>query len=91
MPTNGLQRNEYSVSITTTEPFQLTVSGYSRYIIVISYDYNKKHSLFLVDKYGVITISDDLSNYLSFDLQDSIFTATAKFGSVGCRITVLKF
>ena len=91
LPTNGLVRKTYNKSITPSDAFQLAVEGISRYIIVISYDYEKKNSLFLVDKYGVIILSDELSNYLTYELQSSTFVATAKFGSVGCVISVLKF
>ncbi|MDO3392369.1 hypothetical protein Q3C19_18145, partial [Bacteroides sp. ET489] len=91
LPTNGLVRKTYNKSITPSDAFQLAVEGSSRYIIVISYDYEKKHSLLLVDRYGIITLNDGLANYLTYELQGTTFIVTAKFGSVGCKISVLVF
>lgn len=91
LPTNGIMRLTYDKSITTSDTFQLTIEGTSRYFIVISYDYNKAHSLLLVDRYGIITLNDGLASYLTYELQSTTFIVTAKFGSVGCKISVLVF
>lgn len=91
LPTNGIRRLTYDKSMTPSDAFQLAVEGSSRYIIVISYDYEKKHSLLFVDRYGIITLNDGLANYLTYELQSTTFIVTAKFGNVGCKISVLVF